>query len=197
MAAISFQGNSSGAGSMTIVGPATDSNLTLNIVAQSGTLSPTVFETPKTATGASVDFTNVPSWVTKITVILNGISGSVTSGTYLIRIGSGGSVVSTGYVSIGLAISGATTSTATQTTGFYAGSTGSTAASTLTGTAVLQRVSTNSNTWIANFTAMRDDSTDVMHGGSGSVTLAGTLDTLSLVVSSGVLDAGTINVVYE
>lgn len=196
MAAISFQGNSSGAGSMTIIGPATDSNLTLNIAPTNGTLTPLVFETEKTATGSSVDFTNIPSWVSRITVILNGISCNTASGTYFIRIGSGGTVASSGYVGIALAISGGTTSTALQTTGFYAGATGAVAA-TVTGTAVLQRASSTSNTWIASLNAMRDDATDVLHGASGSITLAGTLNILSVTVSAGAFDAGTINIVYE
>lgn len=197
MASIALQGNNSGSGSMTITGPNTNSNLTLDIAPTNGTLAPLVLETEKTATGANVDFTSVPNWASRITVILNGVSGNVTSGTFLIRIGTGGSVVATGYVAFGLAISGATTSTAAQTTGFYAGSTGSTVAATITGTAVLQRASPTGNTWIANFNAMRDDSTDVLHGGSGSITLAGNLDTVSLVVSTGVLDAGTVNIMYE
>ena len=52
-------------------------------------------ETAKTATGTSVDFTGIPGWAKKITVMLNGVSTNGTS-IPVVRLGSG-TVQTTGY----------------------------------------------------------------------------------------------------
>ena len=46
--------------------------------------------------GTSIDFTNIPSWVKRITLMFNGVSTSGTS-NYLIQIGDSGGVATTGY----------------------------------------------------------------------------------------------------
>jgi len=63
--------------------------------------------------GASIDFTGLPAWVKRITVMLNGVSTNGTS-NYLIQLGAG-SITSTGYVSV--ANNGAGSGT-TSTSGF-------------------------------------------------------------------------------
>jgi hypothetical protein len=162
----------------------------------SGDLGPIVLGTEQVAGGASVDFTGIPSWVKRITVLFNGISGTTTAGTYLVRMGTG-SVQATGYFGVGLAISGGTTSTATQTTGIYAGSSGSTAGSLIYGTVVLTKVSASTNTWHGVTNMARDDTSDVLHGGFGTIALNSVLDTLSIVLTTGTFDAGSINIMYE
>jgi len=50
-----------------------------------------------TTSGTSIDFTGIPSWVKRITVMLNGVS---TNGVEAvgIKLGTSGGIVSTGYV---------------------------------------------------------------------------------------------------
>lgn len=196
MSNIILAGSESGTGSMTVTAPVTNSNRVLTLEDADGTLSPLISGTAQTASGTSVDFTGIPSWVKRITVILNGVSGTATAGTYLVRLGTGTAVTS-GYFGIGLAISGATTATAAQTTGIYSGSTGSTVGSIMYGTVTLTKTSDNVNTWHGAHTGARDDSTDVIHGGFGTITLGSILDMVSVTVTTGAFDAGTVNIMYE
>jgi len=53
--------------------------------------------TPQNAIGTSVDFTGIPSWVKRITVIFNGVSTSGASGVY-IQIGTSSGYLTSGYV---------------------------------------------------------------------------------------------------
>ncbi len=66
--------------------------------------------------GTSIDFTGIPSWVKRITVLFNGMSlnGNV---NFLVQIGSG-SVTSSGYNSTGSYLPGGTPGTASSTAGF-------------------------------------------------------------------------------
>jgi len=69
--------------------------------------------------GTSIDFTSIPSWVKRLTVIFNGVGTSGTVG-YLIQIGSG-SVTSSGYVGGGNRLGSSTGVPATSTAGFLIG----------------------------------------------------------------------------
>jgi hypothetical protein len=64
--------------------------------------------------GTSIDFTGIPSWVKRVTVMMNGVSTNGTS-SVLIQIGSG-SVQSTGYSSIGNTLNGSSGSVSAQST---------------------------------------------------------------------------------
>jgi hypothetical protein len=68
--------------------------------------------------GTSIDFTSLPSWVKKITVIFNQVSVSGTSST-LIQLGTGSTTyTTTGYVGGGAILSGSGVGGATFTNGF-------------------------------------------------------------------------------
>ena len=68
--------------------------------------------------GTSIDFTSIPSWVKKITVIFNQVSVSGTSST-LIQLGTGSTTyTTTGYVGGGAILSGSGVGGATFTNGF-------------------------------------------------------------------------------
>jgi hypothetical protein len=73
-----------------------------------------------TASGAFVDFTGIPSWVKRITVMLAGVSTSGTS-SLIVRIGDSGGIVSTGYQGVVAGIVSTSVSTGTTTTGFLIG----------------------------------------------------------------------------
>jgi len=94
--------------------------------------------------GTSIDFTNLPSWVKRITVMFQGVSTNGTS--YIqVRIGSG-SIVATGYVGYYSYVTGAGNNAAAPTDGFQLQS--ANASNNIYGTVVLSNVS--GNTWVAN-----------------------------------------------
>lgn len=145
--------------------------------------------------GTSVDFTSIPSWVKRITVMWSGVSTNGVSDP-LIQIGAG-SVTSTGYVSSGVNInSSAGTSTTSSTAGFIIPSIE--AANVISGAARINLL--GSNTWIAD--GVFGDSTGTyvsVFTTAGTVTLGGTLDRVRITTTNGTdtFDAGSINILYE
>ena len=94
MASIVINGDTSG--SVTLSAPGVAGSTTQTLVANSGTLAPIVSGTAVASTsGTSIDFTGIPSWVKRITVMLNGVS---TSGTSIVQVQIGsGSPTTSGY----------------------------------------------------------------------------------------------------
>jgi hypothetical protein len=138
-----------------------------------------------------VDFTGIPSWVKRITILLNGVVASSTS-NYLVQIGSG-TFTTTGYA--GFVFLG-TTARSAFSTGFMI--TGLRAAtSSVNGSIVLSLVSGNS--W--NETGITSDGDASVLGSSqssGNLTLGGVLDRVRVTsVSANTFSAGTINIMYE
>ena len=145
--------------------------------------------------GTSIDFTSIPNWVKRVTVMFNGVSTSGTS-AYLVQIGAG-SVTTTGYLSGTLAVqSGATSSGGTTSTAGFAIISANVAAYLYSGT--LQIVNLTGNTWIENGNFL--DTTAARGSISGgSIALGGTLDRVRITTVNGTdtFDAGSINILYE
>jgi hypothetical protein len=147
--------------------------------------------------GTSIDFTSIPSWVKRITVMFSGVSTNG-SGNYQIQIGSGsvttsGYLGSTGYFTTGTAVSAATT-------GFLIYNP-SGAAVVAHGTTTLTLLNSATNTWVAT-SIMASSQAAQMLFGSGSISLAGTLDQLRIIGSAtgspaDTFDAGSVNIMYE
>jgi len=108
-----------------------------------------VLDTAKSASGlgTAVDFTGIPSWVKRITVMFDGVS---TNGSSLLRVQIGaGSIDTTGYASTNGTIGSVSVS------GGSGGTAGwdiivASASSTASGTAVIHLIT--SNTWVFNST---------------------------------------------
>jgi hypothetical protein len=145
-----------------------------------------------TTSGTSVDFTSIPSWVRRITVILNGSSN--TNGTsFLVQLGSG-SVTTSGYDS--LSVQAAQTDTVRSTSsaaGFVMY--GSGAADLYIGHMVLTLVS--GTTWISSHTVHRAGW--LVSGAGSAPALSGALDRVRITSTSGTdaFDSGSINILYE
>lgn len=175
----------------TVVGT-TDTQTLTNKIIQGGAI--TSGTSVASTSGTSIDFTSIPSWVKRITVMLNGVSTNGTSAP-LIQIGSG-SVTTTGYLSSGAGMSnGATTSAATATNGFILiDAVAAARAYTFIVTLVLQ----TGNAWclVSNGHAQTIAQTTTS---SGSITLGGTLDRVRITTAGGTdtFDAGSINILYE
>lgn len=143
--------------------------------------------------GTSIDFTSIPSWVKRITVLFQGVS---TSGTSTIQVQVGvGSVTTTGYVGTSVRIAtNSTTAGGSVTTGFPINVTPG-AADTISGALTLSLM--GSNLWVASLAGKASTSLGLV--GGGDVTLSGTLDRVRITTVNGTdtFDAGSINILYE
>lgn len=146
-----------------------------------------------TTSGTSVDFTGIPSWVKRITVMFNGVSTNGASAVQ-VQLGNSGGVETTGYAGSVTAIVGSTAGYAAYSSGFV--TLGLIAAGARSG--LLTIVNIDSNAWVASGTF---DETGTPAGGTaqGAKTLSATLDRIRLTTVNGTdtFDAGTINIMYE
>lgn len=144
-----------------------------------------------TTSGTAIDFTGIPSWVKKLTVMFDGVS---TNGSSIvqIQIGDSGGVENTGY-SGAVGQSGAAVSNYTS-----AFATGVDGASSFVRHGAYSIALLTGNTWVINGTIGYSDSSRFMTTG-GSKTLSGTLDRIRITTANGTdtFDAGRINILYE
>lgn len=147
--------------------------------------------------GTSIDFTGIPSWVKRITVMFSGVSTNGSSTPWLIRLGTSGGIETTGYASSSSAVSSAGYSSTSSTAGFALNIDNS-ASATCSGIITLGLVSSASNTWSSSgVIAQTDRSYVTMSGGTKSI--SGVLTTVRITTTNGTdtFDAGTINILYE
>ncbi len=193
---IGLKGNVDGSGAVQVGGSdaitiATDTTVTMNGGVQRPLLSGTAVAS---TSGTSIDFTGIPSWVKRITVMFNAVS---TNGSSLpqIQLGTSGGVETTSYVSVVTANNAAVTGNST--TGFLANGAGS-ASYTVTGTVTI--LSFGSNLWVHSTVTNTDPAAgNYSATGSGRKTLSGTLDRIRITTVNGTdtFDAGSINILYE
>lgn len=142
--------------------------------------------------GTSIDFTSIPSWVKRITVMLSGVS---TNGTSIIQVQLGaGSVTTSGYSYTCAGIAGVV-STSTASTGFILNNAISEAAAIVSGNMIITNISSNS--WVGSHSVQ--GRTNGAATGGGSISLGGTLDRIRITTVNGTdtFDAGSINIMYE
>jgi hypothetical protein len=190
MASLVLSGDTSG--SITLAAPAVAGSTTQTLVNVTGTLAPIVLGTAQASTsGTSIDFTGIPSWVERITVMFNGVSTNGNSNP-IVQIGAG-SFTTSGYAYGGIE-SG---NTRTAYTGGF-GILSSSPDNLIYGHMVLTNIT--SNTWVSSLNSV------ILQGGvyysvtgAGSISLGGTLDRVRITTVNGapVFDAGTINILYE
>ena len=164
-------------------------NLTGNVTGSLTAGGSLTLATAQSATGTAVDFTGIPSWAKRITVMFNGVSTDGTSHP-LFQIGAG-SIISSGYTSTSAYIAGASVNVNFYTTGFGIFSAG--ASNLLTGHLVLTNLS--GNNWVCSAVF----GTSAIWFSSGSIALSGSLDRLRVTTVNGTdaFDAGTINISFE
>jgi hypothetical protein len=144
--------------------------------------------------GTAIDFTDIPSWAKRVTVMLSGVSLTSTQ-SIEIRVGTTSGVENTGYVSGAGDVTGTAVSLEESTTGFALG--GSSAGDLTTSAITLLNVT--GNLWIASGTYYNSGTSSDMGYVSGTKTLSGVLDRVRIttVSGSGVFDAGTVNIMWE
>ena len=220
MSKISLSGDASGTGTFTIASPNSNSNFTLTIPQATTTIVGTdatqtltnktlgsglVMEASAitsgtaqaTTSGTSIDFTGIPSWVKRVTVMFNGVSTNGTS-AMLVQLGDSGGVETTGYLSMSGArdIAGGVLGASAITTGFVTQYIGA-ATSIFNGKFTLNNLS--GNAWVGDGVGNNNTATAYVYFYSGSKTLSDTLDRVRITTVNGTdtFDAGSINILYE
>ena len=183
----------------TLAGSETFTNKTLTSPAIGGTPTGVGILTSGTAvastSGTSIDFTSIPSWVKRITVMFSSVSLSGVS-SYLVQIGTSGGIQNTGYTSSSFLIATAGNAGANSTAGYIIFS--DIAAYSFSGNFVINNIT--SSTWVSSHTIGSGVSlTGLVNFGGGSKNLSGTLDRVRITTVNGTdtFDAGSINILYE
>jgi hypothetical protein len=146
--------------------------------------------TAVSASGTSVDFTGIPSWVKRITVMFNGVSTNGIS-AYIVQLGSG-SVTTSGYLST----SSFGTTPVNATNGLLACN--NLNASTFQ-TGIVTITNITSNTWVSSGAVAANAGGSAVSVAIGGVSLSSTLDRVRITTFNGTdtFDAGTINIMWE
>jgi len=147
--------------------------------------------------GTSIDFTGIPSWVKRITVMFNGVSTNGSSITIL-QLGDSGGVETTGYTATGGQIYNSAAATTAYTTGF--GFANNNADIVASGSITITNIS--GNIWICSGvlgSAVSGAPTQLIMYATGTKELSATLDRIRITNINGTdtFDAGSINILYE
>jgi hypothetical protein len=146
-----------------------------------------------TTSGTSIDFTSLPSWVKKITVMFAGVSVNASS-IMQVQLGTGSTTyTTTGYLGGGWF---ANTTNTNITTGIPVITSGAGAgARTARGTMTIANIT--GNTWVASATIFDDNASGCLSGSSIALAAALTAVRLTTVNGTDTFDAGSINILYE
>ena len=209
MSKVVIAGDASGTGTFTISAPNGNTDRTLVLPDSTTTLVGTdaaqtltnktiqggalTSATAVSASGTSVDFTSIPSWVKRITVMFAEVSLNGTASIDF-QVGSG-SLSTSGYEGSRTSFTSSTLATGSPA-GAFSTTTGSSASGVINGSIVLTHV--GGNIWTATGAAFLSNTTRSCIFG-GSITLSGVLDLVSVRSGNGTdtFDAGTINIMYE
>jgi hypothetical protein len=189
--AASIGGAATVGGNLTATGYVRGSGVTTNIY-------PLVRGAAQSATGlADIEFTDIPSWVRRVTVVFATVSGSAASDWYMaLGTGTGPTYVSSDYNSYAAALSTSALAGAISTTSF------------IIANAAPLALAYSGTITLSNF----DSDTWSIHGGLGSslvststagqftaggVSLGAALTAIKISVGTGTFDNGAINILYE
>ena len=144
----------------------------------------------------SVDFTGIPTWVRKITIMLNGISKSGSSDTLLIRLGDTEGFESTGYTYVCTSLDASPTITSSSVGSGHVLTVAAPGASDFFyGKIVIQLL--GGFTWLISSSLGVLGTVQLSHC-EGSKSTSAALDRVQLTCSAAeTIDSGTINIHYE
>ena len=170
-----------------------------------GSITPAKLSQPFTSgtavastSGTAIDFTGIPSWAKRITVMFGAVSTNGSSAPQ-IQLGTASAVENTGYTgSNSVAIEGASTAAQLFTTGFGVGVNSSNWAASVVFSGSIIINSLGSNSWSAQGVVGASDVARI-YTTAGAKTLSGTLDRVRITTVNGTdaFDAGSINIMYE
>lgn len=148
------------------------------------------------ASGTSIDFSSIPSWVKRITVAVSGLSTNGTSGI-IIQLGASAGVENTGY-SGAVSFLPAASGVGNLSSGFLFPQSGTGGAAAYVYHGVAQLVLLTGTTWVCSGQFGQSDSA-LFNAVAGSKAVASVLTTVRITTAGGAntFDAGTVNVLYE
>jgi hypothetical protein len=179
---------------------ATDGSATIATLSSTTITGTTIQGTIKSGTavastsGTSIDFTSIPSWVKRITVMFSGVSTNGTS-QIIFQLGDSGGIETSSYTGAGAYGSA---STSANSSGFLYADTGSINAS-YSRDGLFTFCNLTSNTWAMSGVSASSGSTNAVFYTAGSKSLSSTLDRVRITTVGGsdTFDAGTINLLWE
>ena len=145
--------------------------------------------------GTAINFTGIPSWVKRVTVMFNGVSTNGAS-NYLVQLGTSGSPTTTGYTAVCIRTwTGNQNDAQTSTSGFVLGS--DQTGFIWSGALVFTNIS--GNIWILSGLIGSVAATTMAMQAAGNITLGGVLNMLRITTVNGTdtFDAGSINILME
>jgi len=151
-------------------------------------------QTSPPATPQYFDFTSIPPWVKRITIMFDSISTNGTS-NYLIQLGDSGGVETTGYVSTSAYLN-TSADMVTSTAGFILNAIS--APSSYSGAVVLTLMDSATNKWTVFGGIGWYPSFPILLT-TGAKSLSATLDRIRIttVIGTNTFDAGSVNILYE
>jgi hypothetical protein len=146
--------------------------------------------------GTSIDFTGIPSWVKRITVMFYRISTNGTS-SIQVQLGDSGGIETTGYEVASTYINNSADNLS-YTSGFvFRQVSGLAATGTQSGQIVFNLIDASANRWTGSGSLSWTVNPIMLNAGSKE--LSATLDRVRITTVNGTdtFDAGTINILYE
>lgn len=146
--------------------------------------------------GTSIDFTSIPSWAKRVTVLFDGVSTNGSS-PIMVQLGDAGGFEITGYAAGSFAAQQSQNCVVTQNTNGFTTIPSSGASVLLYGKMSIELLS--SNTWLCFGAMWQDAGTVTQQVNAGRKALSATLDRVRITTVNGTdtFDAGTINVSWE
>ena len=200
---IGLKGNTDGSGAVQIGGSdaitiSTGLNTTFagTVTASGGVLYPLTSGTAIASTsGTALDFTDIPSWVKRITVMFSGVSTNGTS-KVMVQLGDSGGIETSGYLG-SVAFADLSTAASNFSSGFIVDE-GTNAAAIRHGSVIISQVSAAAFSWACFGNMGRSDAAAISVS-AGSKALSDTLTQVRITTVGGTdtFDAGSINILYE
>lgn len=164
-----------------------------DVAAPLGTLYPIVSGTAVASTsGTSIDFTSIPSWVKRITVMFSGVSTSGTSAP-IVQLGTSSSFETSGYTGS----AGFGTTNVNLSSGFFITTTAG-AGNTAQGIMVLTLLNSATNTFsCSSNVGITGNQIVYLCGGAKALSAALTRVRITTAGGTDTFDAGSINILYE
>jgi hypothetical protein len=152
-----------------------------------------------TTSGSTVDFTSLPSWIKRFTVVLDNVSVTGTD-NILIQLGDSGGIETTGYISSTVYSQVTISPPSFDGSGFSSTSgiivTAGAPQNWPTGSILFDNIS--GNRWIASGVFNFANLTTVIGYSAGEKTLSATLDRVRIAVTgTDTFDNGAVNIIYE
>ena len=193
---VSLSNNLTVAGTLAATGAITGSS---TVAGSTGILYPLTSGTAQTypfSVPAAIDFTSIPSWVKRITVMLRNVSTNGASTPWLVQIGPSGGIETTGYQG--------TTSVVTTAVASYNITTGfgiqvdNSSTNVVEGSVTISLLDSATNTWVCSGSVAHSNRVYLVLM-AYSKPIAGVLSRVRLTTTNGtdIFDAGSVNILYE